>query len=191
MRLLLRVVLGLAAPALALGAPAPRASTSPQAAGRPRSAAASPVPPTHVVADQIEYRYRERRTVMTGKPLVILTRDDAVLMCRRLVADSDAEGDIRHAVCEGDVKLTRGERIVTCARATYDGEEGRIVCRGDPVMRDGRSVMRCEELVYDLEADRVTAKQASGIVVQKPGQALPGRRTASGDTGSHRAGDAR
>jgi lipopolysaccharide transport protein LptA len=166
--------------ALALAAPAVAA---PGRAGSRRSAAhkraSGKVPPTHVVADQIEYRYREHRTVMTGKPLVILTREDSVLMCRRLTADSDEQGDIRHAVCEGDVKLTRGDRVVTCAKATYDGEEGQVVCQGDPVMRDGQSVLRCEELVYDLDADRVTARQASGTVVQKPGQKPRGRRNAS------------
>jgi lipopolysaccharide export system protein LptA len=174
----------LLATAIAIALPgavaAARASARP--AGAEKRAAPGKGPPTHVVADQIEYRYRERRTVMTGKPLVVLTREDSVLMCRRLVADSDEEGDIRHAVCEGDVKLTRGERIVTCARATYDGEEGQVVCRGDPVMRDGKSVLRCEVLVYDLDADRVTAMQASGTVVQKPRQRARGRRSAASGT---------
>lgn len=168
---------------LALALATPGAAAPARAGSRPAAAqkrASGKTPPTHVVADQIEYRYRERRTVMTGKPLVVLTREDSVLMCRRLIADSDEEGDIRHAVCEGDVKLTRGDRIVTCARATYDGEEGQVVCRGDPVMRDGKSVLRCEELVYDLDADRVTARQASGTVIQKPGQKARGRRAASG-----------
>jgi lipopolysaccharide export system protein LptA len=167
----------------ALALPAPGVAAAPRGGARPATAhkrVSRDVPPTHVVADQIEYRYRERRTVMTGKPLVVLTREDSVLTCRRLTADSDEEGDIRHAVCEGDVKLTRGDRIVTCARATYDGEAGRVICQGDPVMRDGQSVMRCEELVYDLDADRVTARQASGTVVQKPGQKPRSRRAASG-----------
>jgi lipopolysaccharide export system protein LptA len=189
-RLLSLAALAVACPILAAGG---QAQGSPTARSGPaRSSAARAVPPTHVVADQIEYRYRERRTVMTGKPLVVLTRGDAVLVCRRLVADSDSAGDIRHAVCDGDVKLTRGDRIVTCARATYDGEEGRIVCRGEPVMRDGESVLRCDELVYDLDADRVTARQASGIVVRKPGQEVPRRRTGTSDvSASHYSGEGR
>src|SRR5512143_3052530 len=87
----------------------------------PGAVAGKAPPPTHVEADHIEYRYKERQTVMTGKPLVTLIRDNAHLVCRRLVADTTDGGDIEHAVCEGDVKLTRGERTVTCARATYDG----------------------------------------------------------------------
>jgi lipopolysaccharide transport protein LptA len=146
---------------LALQAPAPGA------------AAAKAPPPTHVEADHIEYRYRERQTVMTGKPLVTLVREDARLVCRRLVADTTDGGDIEHAVCEGDVKLTRGERIVTCARATYDGATGRVVCRGDPVLRDGESVIACDEAIYDLDQDRVQLTRPKGTLVQKPGQPLP------------------
>jgi lipopolysaccharide export system protein LptA len=126
-----------------------------------------------VEAEHIEYRYKERETVMTGKPLVTLIREDAKLVCRKLVAENDEAGEIQHAVCEGDVKLTRGERVVTCARATYQASSGRVVCRGDPVLRDGGSVMACDELVYELDEDRVLLTRPKGTLVQKPGQALP------------------
>lgn len=137
-------------------------------------------PPTHVDADNIEYRYKERQTVMTGKPLVTLRREDAVLVCRKLVADNDAGGDIHHAVCEGDVKLTRVDRVVTCARATYEAGSGRVVCRGDsglpggdPVLHDGASIIHCDEVIYDLDQDRVFLKKPKGTLVQKPGQPPP------------------
>lgn len=149
-------------------------------AGATRSGKVTTPPPTHVEAENMEYRYKERQTVMIGKPFVTLTRADATLICRRLVADNDAAGDIRVAVCEGDVKLTRGERSVTCARATYYADAGRVVCRGDralpggdPVLRDGASVIDCEELTYDLDQDKVFLKKPRGTLVQRPGQALP------------------
>lgn len=149
--------------AVALALAAPRAAAAPAAAP----------PPTHVDADRVEYLYKERRTVMTGNP-VVMTRDDARLFCKKLVADNDEAGEIRHAICEGDVKLTRGEKIVTCARATYDGQTSTVTCRGDPVLRDGPSIMRGEELVYDLDRDRVLLTHAvKGTLVQRPGEALP------------------
>ncbi|HVI74809.1 MAG TPA: LptA/OstA family protein [Anaeromyxobacteraceae bacterium] len=156
--------------ALALAAPAP---SSPPARRPGATASTSAPPPTQVQAATADYLYRERRTILTGQPLVTFIRDDATLVCRRAVAYNDAQGDIQHAVCEGDVKLTRGERIVTCNRATFEAAEGRVVCRGDPVLHDGATVLRCEEVVYDLDQDRVLAKQVKGTIVQKPGQALP------------------
>ena len=139
----------------------------------PAAKPAAPAPPTHVQAASADYDYKRRRTVMTGAPLVTLTRDDATLVCRKLVADSDDAGQIRRATCDGDVKLTRGEREVTCAHATYEAATGKVVCVGGPVLKDGPSVLRCDELVYDLDADRVSLKSPKGTLVQRPGQALP------------------
>lgn len=100
----------------------------------------------------------------------MFTREDAVLVCKKLTADNDEAGGIRVAVCEGDVKLTRGERSVTCARATYYGPQARVVCRGDPVLRDGPSVVHSQEVTYDLDQDRVFVKRAKGIVYKQSGQ---------------------
>lgn len=165
-------LLALLAATGALAAP-PGDAAGPAAQPAGRSSTRTKPPPTHVDADHIEYRYKERQTIMTGKPLVTLTREDATLVCKKLVADSEDSGDIHDAVCEGDVKLTRGERTVTCLRATYEGLSGRVVCRGDPVLRDGESIIRCDELIYELDEDKVLLKHPKGTLVQKAGQPLP------------------
>jgi lipopolysaccharide export system protein LptA len=156
------VILALAMAHLALAAPA---------------AKAAPPPATHVQAATADYDYRRHRTVMTGAPLVTLTREDATLVCRRLVAENDEAGAIRRATCEGDVKLTRAGREVTCARATYEARTGKVVCQGDPVLKDGASVIRSEEVVYDLNADRVSLRKPKGTLVERPGQELPVPKT--------------
>ena len=137
------------------------AAPAPPGAGRP---------PVQVDADQVQVLYRQRRVVFLGKPLVRLTREDAVLTCRKLVADNDAEGRIRRAVCTGEVRLTRGQRTATCEVATFDARASTVVCTGNPELRDGRSVMRGEELTYDLEADKVFLSQAKGTVIPRPGE---------------------
>lgn len=167
MTVALLVALALAAPQSAPARPPPAAPP----AASPRSAAKGV--PVDVDAASIEYRYKERRTVMTGDPLVTLTRDDATLVCRRLVAEMDAAGQIARATCEGDVKLTRGDRIITCQTATFDNPNARVTCDGSPELRDGASTVRGERLVYDLDDDRVTLTRAKGTVVQQPGQQLP------------------
>jgi lipopolysaccharide transport protein LptA len=133
----------------------------------PVSARAKAVP-VEVHADAIEYRYKERRTIMTGKPLVTLTRQDATLECRRVAAELDEAGRIVRATCEGDVRLTRGERRVTCERARFEAVQGRVTCEGSPELRDGESLVKGEVLVYDLDEDRVTLTRAKGTVVQTP-----------------------
>lgn len=141
-------------------------------------------PPVHVDADQVQVLTRQRRVVFLGKPLVRLTREDAVLTCRKLVADNDAQGRIRRAVCTGEVRLVRGERVATCESATFDAQASTVVCTGSPELRDGQTVMRGEELTYDLAGDRVTMSQAKGTVVPRPGdEPVTPHRARTGEPG--------
>lgn len=126
--------------------------------------------PIQVDADEVHYQYRDRKVLFIGKPLVRLTREDAVLTCRRLVADNDEQGKLEKAVCTGDVRLVRGTRTVTCEKATFEEKLARVVCVGNPELRDGKSVMRGEQLVYDLDEDQATLSTAKGTVLPKPGE---------------------
>jgi lipopolysaccharide export system protein LptA len=126
---------------------------------------ASPAGPVRVDADQVHYAFQRHEVIFTGTP-VTLRREDATLTCRRLVAKNDASGQIAHAVCSGDVKLTTRERIVTCERATYDDAEARIVCDGNPVLKEGPSEARGAKLVYDLRSDEVRLEGEPGNPVR-------------------------
>jgi lipopolysaccharide export system protein LptA len=174
-------VIGLAlAVSLALGAPragTPAAAKAPPAATKAPPGAARP--PTHIENTDIEYRYKDRRIFMTGRPLVTFTREDATLVCRKAVGENDEGGEIRRATCEGEVKLTRGERTVTCQRAVYEAAAGKVTCRGEPVLRDGDSVVHAELVVYELDTDRVTLTKAKGTLVGKPGEPPPVARGGS------------
>lgn len=141
-------------------------------------------PPVHVDADQVEVLYKQRQVVFLGKPWVRLTREDAVLTCRKLVADNDAQGRIRRAVCTGEVRLTRGERVATCEVATFDARANTVVCTGNSEVRDGKTVMRGEQLTYDLTADRVVLSQVKGTVIPSPEEEpAPPRRARAGEPG--------
>ena len=141
-------------------------------------------PPVHVDADQVQVLTKQRRVIFLGKPLVRLTREDAVLTCRKLVPDNDAQGRIRRAVCTGDVRLTRGERVATCEVATFDAQASTVVCTGNPELHDGKTVMRGEVLTYDLAADKAVLSQAKGTVVPRPGEEpVPPRRARAGEPG--------
>jgi lipopolysaccharide export system protein LptA len=150
----LLLLLALAAPAPATPAPVAPRPTSPVAA-----AAAKPVP-AHVDADVIRYNWTTRKVTMVGKPFVTLTREDLVLTCRRLVGDNDASGQLVRATCEGDVKLLRATRVITCERAFYDRDAARVVCEGNPVLRDGETEARGKRLTYLLAADEVLLEEA-------------------------------
>ena len=150
---------------LALAAPVPAPTRPPPAVAKPASpvgpaaAAARPVP-THVDADVIRYNWSTRKVTMLGKPFVTLVREDMTLTCRKLVGDNDATGQLERATCEGDVKLVRSTRIVTCERALYERVAARVICEGNPVLRDGETVASGKRLTYLLVADEVLLEEA-------------------------------
>lgn len=156
------------------------AATALSLSGAPGQAEANR-PPIHVDAERVQVLYKQHRVIFLGKP-VRLTREDAVLTCRKLVADNDAQGHIRRAVCTGEVRLTRGERVATCETAVFEARASTVVCTGSPELRDGKSVMHGEELIYDLAEDKVVLSRAKGTVTPRPDQEpVPAARRQAGE----------
>jgi lipopolysaccharide export system protein LptA len=163
----LLLLLALAAPPAP--APTPAAPRPPASAPASPAAAATATPvPAKVQADVIRYNWTTRKVKMEGKPFVTITREDMVLTCRHLVGDNDVYGQMARATCEGDVKLVRGTRVVTCERAQYDRDAARVICEGNPVLRDGETEARGKKLTYLLVADEVLLEEAVQATV--PGE---------------------
>jgi lipopolysaccharide export system protein LptA len=133
--------------------------------------------PVRVDAENVVYAFQKREVTFTGKEgrPVTMTRDDARLSCRRLVARTDEAGQIVTASCTGDVRFARGLRVVTCERAIYDGPGERLICEGNPVLRDGGSEARGTRLVYEFGSDQANLEDA---VITLPGDEVDARRRA-------------
>jgi lipopolysaccharide export system protein LptA len=145
-------------------------------AATPAAEAARPTP-VRVDAENVVYAFQKREVTFTGKDgkPVVMTRDDARLACQRLVAKTDDAGQIVGAICSGDVRLTRGTKVVTCDRATYDGPASRVVCEGNPVLREGGSEAHGTRLVYELETDQANLE---GATITLPGEEIDQRQKA-------------
>jgi lipopolysaccharide export system protein LptA len=164
-------------PGAAAEAPSPRptaAAARPVGARRTQGPAAGVGPggPAVIDAEHFQWAFQKHEIVFTGNP-VKLRRDDATLTCRRLVARNDEAGQVEHAVCTGDVRFTRGQRLVTCEKATYEAAAARIICEGSPVLRDGANEARGTRLVYELRSDEAHLEHAT---VTLPGEQVEARR---------------
>ena len=151
----------------------------PQAQGA-RSAATpaaevSRAAPLRVDADEVHYAFQKREVTFTGNGArpVTMTRDDAKLTCRKLVAKTDDAGQIVTADCAGDVRLTRGARVVTCDHATFEAALDRVICEGNPVLRDGAAEVLATRVVYELRSDEA---KAEGAKITLPGEEVEQRR---------------
>jgi lipopolysaccharide export system protein LptA len=138
-----------------------------------RAAEAAPRGPVRVDADEAQYAFQRREVIFTGKKPVVLTREDATLTCRKIVAKTDEGGQIVAATCTGDVRFARGLRLVTCDQATFEEAAERVTCNGNAVLKDAGSEATGTRLVYDLKADTVNLEHA---VVTLPGEEIEQRR---------------
>ena len=157
--------------ALALAAPGARSALAAEGARRS---------PVRVDADEVQYAFQKHEVTFSGKKPVVLTRDDATLTCRRMLAKTDEGGQIVSATCTGDVRFTRGARVVTCDQATFEEAGERVVCEGNTILRDGPSQAKGAKLVYDLKADTATLLGSADAptVITLPGDDLEQRRRA-------------
>jgi lipopolysaccharide export system protein LptA len=153
--------------ALAALAAAPASDRAPPAGDALRRS------PVRVDADEVQYAFQKRVVTFSGKRPVTLTRDDATLVCRRIVAVTDEAGQIVTATCTGDVRFSRGSRTVTCEKATFENSSDRVVCEGNPVLRDGGTEAHGTRLVYDLRADEA---KLEGAVITLPGEEIDARQ---------------
>jgi lipopolysaccharide export system protein LptA len=131
--------------------------------------------PVRVDADEVQYVFQKREVTFTGKRPVTLTRDDATLTCRRIVAKTGETGQVVSAVCHGDVRFARGARLVTCEQATFDEVAERVVCEGNVVLKDAGSEAHGAKLVYDLRSDEA---KLEGAIITLPGAEIEERRRA-------------
>jgi len=147
------------------------AATPPKPAAQPAGTRSGPPglradKPVRMDADEVRFSWKTRQVLVVGKPFVTLLHDDATLTCRRLTGENDLAGQLKVATCVGEVRLERGQRTVTCDRATYDRGAGRVVCTGNPVLRDpGGTEARASSLTWDLGADEVRLEGAAQVTV--------------------------
>ena len=106
---------------------------------------------------------RAHRTEFLGSP-VKMERGDATLTCKKLVAQQDDKDVFQTATCEGDVRFVRGDRVVTCEKATYDDPKALLTCEGSPEIHIGKSVFRGSVLVYDVGKDEFYGEKITGEV---------------------------
>lgn len=114
-----------------------------------------------ISAQLAKYNLTKRLIDYTGNP-VRLTRGDEVLVCKHLTAQLDETDKVQQAICEGDVRFDRGDKTITCDKATYEEAASRLTCEGHAVMKSGGLTARGTKVVYDIVPDEVTMNEVTG-----------------------------
>jgi lipopolysaccharide export system protein LptA len=116
-----------------------------------------------VQASHFSYSFPNHRVEYTGAP-VKLVRADSTLTCRKLTVQFNQAEQVSKATCETDVRFEKGDKVVTCQKATYEDAASRLTCEGAPEVKTGAMSAKGSLLVYDLAADEVQMTDVEGNV---------------------------
>jgi len=82
--------------------------------------------------------------------------------------DEKAGSSVRKIDAEGNIKLIRGNRVVTAGFAEYFTEaEERVVFTGDPRAADGESVITGSKMTYFFRSDRYIVENSKVFMQDK------------------------
>lgn len=127
------------------------------------------LPPLVVEGERSTWSLADGEVVFEGK--VRATRGPVLLQTEHLRVRY--QGDrIVLAEAEGQVRVSRGERVARARRATLHVDSGRIVLTGDPTLEEGGRSLQGEEIVLFLDEDRAECSRCRLVV---EGQALAPR----------------
>jgi lipopolysaccharide export system protein LptA len=113
----------------------------------------------HVVAQQ------ENLTI-TGKKLTVFAVKNKV---KGNKTDADKSGVIDRVdriEVDGEVKITQGEKVATCDKATHYRQDQKIVLSGNPQVSQGKDVLRGRLITLYLQEERSVVEGGAEAPVQ-------------------------
>jgi len=110
--------------------------------------------PVTITSESLEFEYRSG--VLTYRGQVEVQQGDVVLRSDllRLTLDLEDPGHPREVVAEGNVRISKGERVATGGRAVFDQAAQTITLSDAAVLRDGPNEVSGERVVVYLEEER-------------------------------------
>lgn len=128
-----------------------------------KKAASSSKEPT-IITSEILTADNKARTALFEKS-VIATKGDMTMFADKMkVYYSEEKGggsSIKQIDAEGNVKLIKGDRVVTSRFATYFAEpEEKIVFTGEPRASEGENVITGTKIIYFMKDDRSVVEKS-------------------------------
>jgi lipopolysaccharide export system protein LptA len=113
----------------------------------------------HVVAQQ------ENLTITGKKLMVVAVKDKA----KGSKTDADRSGMIDrvdHIEVDGEVKITQGDKVASCDKATYYRQAQKIVLSGNPQVSQGKDVLRGRLITLYIQEERSVVEGGAQAPVQ-------------------------
>ncbi len=101
---------------------------------------------------------------------VVARTDEMTLYSDRMTVFYSEDGDIEKIDARGNIKLLKGQRVLTSRRATYLAREGKITFTGEPMAVEGNNIITGSEIVYLIDEDRSLVRNSKVYIQQDKGR---------------------
>lgn len=146
-------------------------SLSPVVYAQEKKTASSSKEPTIITSESLTADNKAKTALFEGS--VVARKGEMTLFAdKMLVYYSEGKGsnNIKKIDAEGNVKLIKGDRVVTSRFATYFSEpEERIIFTGEPRASEGGNVVTGTKMIYFMKDDRSIVENSKVFLIERKG----------------------
>ena len=106
-------------------------------------------------------------TALFERSVVARTKEMTVYADKMLVYSDKDSGDVTRIEASGNVRLIKGNRIVTSRDATYFADEDKVVFTGDPKAVEDGNVITGKKMTYLIHEDRFFVEGSKVFLTKK------------------------
>jgi lipopolysaccharide export system protein LptA len=109
-------------------------------------------------------------TALFEKSVIAKTTDMTIYADRMLVYYQEGTGDVTRIDSEGNVKVIKGDRVITSHEATYLADGDKAIFTGDPRAVQGENVVTGKKMTYLMSDDRFLVEDSKVFLTKKKEQ---------------------
>lgn len=125
-----------------------------------------------IITSEILTADNKAKTALFERSVVARKGEMTLFADKMLVYYSEEKGssNIKRIDAEGNVKLIKGERVVTSKFATYFAEpEEKIIFTGEPRATEGENVVTGTKMIYFMKDDRSIVENSKVLLIERRG----------------------
>jgi lipopolysaccharide export system protein LptA len=109
-------------------------------------------------------------TALFEKSVIAKTTDMTIYADKMLVYYQEGTGDVTRIESEGNVKVIKGDRVITSHEATYLADGDKAIFTGDPRAVQGENVVTGKKMTYLMSEDRFLVEDSKVFLSKKKEQ---------------------
>lgn len=109
-------------------------------------------------------------TALFEKSVIARTPDMTLHADKMLVYYNQETGNVTKIEAMGNIKVLKGNRVITSKEATYYTDPERVIFTGEPRAIEGENVVTGSKMTYFMDEDRYLVEESKVFLQKKRGQ---------------------